>query len=198
MKREDGALEFAWPNGEEDRLHIREHDGVSYVERVRWLKVRGELKAAPRGERMPVDALRTLLAPSPAPTETAANVFVTGKHPTCPSCESLVLPDGKCVNGCAPTETVGRLRWDEKLGAVLETHGISSVVDRWLCLDALEAAGLSRSTPPRDPVAEVLAVPCPMGCAPSGKACSWAGDDRYDDEPRICASRIRAALTRRP
>jgi hypothetical protein len=31
-----------------------------------------------------------------------ATSFIVGDHPTCQACESLVLPDGSCVNGCAP------------------------------------------------------------------------------------------------
>jgi len=29
-------------------------------------------------------------------------LFVAGPFPACPACESLVLPTGKCVNGCEP------------------------------------------------------------------------------------------------
>jgi len=31
----------------------------------------------------------------------AAALLITGPHPTCPACESLVLPTGMCVNGCS-------------------------------------------------------------------------------------------------
>jgi hypothetical protein len=34
--------------------------------------------------------------------QTNQALLLTGQHPTCPACESLVLPDGRCVNGCEP------------------------------------------------------------------------------------------------
>jgi len=34
--------------------------------------------------------------------QTNQALFITGQHPTCPACESLVLPTGRCVNGCEP------------------------------------------------------------------------------------------------
>jgi hypothetical protein len=42
-------------------------------------------------------------------------LLITGKHPTCPACESLVLPTGMCVNGCRnPNESKARADGKDK------------------------------------------------------------------------------------
>ena len=60
---------------------------------------RKALERIAAGDYGPMRIARTALAAMGQPGH--VGVFLTGKHPTCPACESVVLPDGRCVNGCA-------------------------------------------------------------------------------------------------
>lgn len=86
-----------------------------------WAAVQTELMLAAATIRelearlaAPIRTIATTAATAPQ-TPTASSV-VYGEHKTCPACESLILPDGTCVN-CRGRGHTGMCSWtpDTKL-----------------------------------------------------------------------------------
>jgi hypothetical protein len=91
----------------------------------------------------------------------SAILFITGQHPTCPACESLVLPDGKCVNGCAPRQC---RPWCGKGADARGVHPCSPAGEVQLC-----RAALGENT---------------CWCS---EACAAAGHSLHPPSPKTCA-----------